>query len=163
MPSILFVCTGNIFRSMIAEHALRAALGERLEYQASSAGIEALPQAMLNCVRQRLIGKGIDPGGHVQRKLTAELLRAADLPVAMGTEHRQFIREKFGQTVLLFNQICYGKDESVYDIGQIILDWRENPDGVKKQAIATVDYLWDATPSFVQNMEKFFNARPGLA
>ena len=28
MSSILFICTGNIFRSMVAEHALKAYLGE---------------------------------------------------------------------------------------------------------------------------------------
>ena len=30
MPSILFVCTGNIFRSMTAEYALKARLDSRL-------------------------------------------------------------------------------------------------------------------------------------
>jgi len=33
VPSILFVCTGNIFRSMVAEYALRAQLGETCHYR----------------------------------------------------------------------------------------------------------------------------------
>jgi protein-tyrosine phosphatase len=46
MPSILFVCTGNIFRSMIAEYALKAMLDPRSLIRVSSAGTVALPQAM---------------------------------------------------------------------------------------------------------------------
>jgi protein-tyrosine phosphatase len=46
MPSILFVCTGNIFRSMTAEYALKAMLDPRSPIRVSSAGTVALPQAM---------------------------------------------------------------------------------------------------------------------
>ena len=41
MNHILFVCTGNIFRSMIAEHALRYTAGTTSDYSFSSAGTEA--------------------------------------------------------------------------------------------------------------------------
>jgi protein-tyrosine phosphatase len=46
MPSILFVCTGDIFRSMIGEYALKAILDPRSPIRVSSAGTVALPQAM---------------------------------------------------------------------------------------------------------------------
>ena len=44
MTSILFVCSGNIFRSLVAEYALKAHLGSRARYLIGSAGIEASPQ-----------------------------------------------------------------------------------------------------------------------
>ena len=46
MTSILFVCTGNIFRSMTAEYALRARLSAQSSIRVSSAGIQARPQEM---------------------------------------------------------------------------------------------------------------------
>jgi protein-tyrosine phosphatase len=71
MKSILFVCTGNIFRSMTAEYALKAALGSQPAYLVSSAGTEAMPQEMSSYLRQRLLERDLDPTGHRQRRVTA--------------------------------------------------------------------------------------------
>jgi protein-tyrosine phosphatase len=54
MPSILFVCTGNIFRSLTAEYALKAMLDPRSPIHVSSAGTVALLQAMHPDVRAYL-------------------------------------------------------------------------------------------------------------
>jgi protein-tyrosine-phosphatase len=37
---VLFVCTGNIFRSLTAEYALRAELQRRQQHRRESAGTE---------------------------------------------------------------------------------------------------------------------------
>ena len=42
--SILFVCTGNVFRNVAAEHGLKTLLGQPSLYRIGSAGIEAKPQ-----------------------------------------------------------------------------------------------------------------------
>ncbi len=55
MTSILFVCSGNIFRSLVAEYALKAQLGSRVGYLIGSAGIEALPQEIHPVVLARTI------------------------------------------------------------------------------------------------------------
>src|SRR5262249_3502881 len=96
MPSILFVCTGNIFRSMTAEYALKAALEPQSPLQVSSAGTQAIPQEMHPDVCAYLVRRGIDPSSHQQRKVSAELLRDTDLAIAMSLDHQVFLFESFG-------------------------------------------------------------------
>lgn len=43
---MLFVCTGNIFRSLTAEHALRRALQARTGIHVSSAGTDDYPHVV---------------------------------------------------------------------------------------------------------------------
>ena len=62
MTSILFVCSGNIFRSLVAEYALKAQLGSRVGYLIGSAGIEALPQEIHPVVLAGLREKGAKAG-----------------------------------------------------------------------------------------------------
>ncbi|HZC81691.1 MAG TPA: hypothetical protein VE222_08230, partial [Nitrospiraceae bacterium] len=70
MHSILFVCTGNVFRSVAAEYALKARLVPESPYVVGSAGIAALPQPFPPLIHHHLLEKGIDPSQHVQRRLT---------------------------------------------------------------------------------------------
>jgi protein-tyrosine-phosphatase len=72
MPSILFVCTGNIFRSMTAEYALKAMLDPRSLVRVSSAGTVALSQEMHPDVRAYLMQRGVDPSHHQQRRVSAD-------------------------------------------------------------------------------------------
>ena len=155
MAAVLFVCTGNIFRSMIAEYAMKADPGLNPCYRVSSAGIEALPQDMLPYVRERLCRKGADPSGHRQRKLTAEILDSADLVIAMGLDHRDRIREKFGKNAVLFNQVCHGREEPVLDIHEALPDWQTNEDAVHQFAVSVVDRIWSSIPLLIQNVDRF--------
>lgn len=149
MTSILFVCTGNVFRSLVAEQALRASAGTGGGYLAGSAGIEAKPQPVHPLVRGRLLEKGADPSGHVQRKLTDDLLAGADVVVAMGRDHQEFIRRHFGREVPLFNQICYQRDEPVLDVGEVIPDWERNQEAARAYTLWVIDYIWEAMPAFL--------------
>ncbi len=103
LQSVLFVCTGNIFRSVTAEYALKARLGEGTSCSVSSAGIDAKPQSAHDWVQTRLREKGADLTAHVQRQLTKELIESSDLVIAMGRDHQVFVREQFGRDVPLFN------------------------------------------------------------
>lgn len=152
MKSILFICTGNIFRSMVAEYALKALLGARSVYVVGSAGIEALPNQIHPVIRNRLLEKGVDPSHHAQRKLTRELLEAFQIPVAMGLDHREFIRQQFARDVLLFNQICYQREQSVLDVHEAIPDWQENLEAARHYAVSVVDYIWEAMPAFLARL-----------
>ena len=105
LESVLFVCTGNIFRSMTAEYALKIRLGTNTSCVVSSAGIDAKSQSIHDWVQSRLRAKGADPTTHVPRQLTKELVEAADLIVAMGRDHQVFVREQFGRDVPLFNHL----------------------------------------------------------
>jgi protein-tyrosine phosphatase len=158
MKTVLFVCTGNIFRSMTAEYAFRAQ-NKDASVQSASAGIEANQQVMYPPVKKRVIELGIDPSAHVQRKLTQEMLDGVDLPVAMGVDHQDFIREQFGCEVPLFNRVALGKDEPIKDIWEIVPNWDTDESGREKYALYVVDTIWNTMPKFMANMNGFMKNR----
>jgi len=92
---VLFVCTGNTCRSPMAEALLRARMPEawRDRIEVSSAGTIALDgQPASGTAIDVMADIGIDLSGHRARRLTEELVREADLIVAMAEEHAQAIR-----------------------------------------------------------------------
>lgn len=146
MTSILFVCTGNIFRSLAAEYALKTYVGAQAGYVIGSAGIEAAPQEIHPEVLAHLVEKGVDPSRHVQRKLTRDLIETASVVVAMGRNHQAWIRQEFGREVPLFNRLCYGIDEPILDIHEAIPDWRDEPESSRDYLRSVIDHIWDAVP-----------------
>jgi protein-tyrosine-phosphatase len=152
MKTILFVCTGNIFRSMVAEYALKAFLMADSDYAAASAGIEAFPQPMPSLIQEGLRKKGIDPAKHVQRKLTQEILDGAHLPVAMGLDHRDFIRRQFNRDVRLFNEICFLECAPVLDIHEAVPDWETNLVLARAHVLSVIDHIWGAMPMFLEKV-----------
>ncbi|MEV0202177.1 hypothetical protein [Nonomuraea sp. NPDC050691] len=84
---ILFVCTGNICRSPLAERLARAALGTG--FVVESAGTRAASgMRMPEQARRALLRLGGDPSGFVSRPLTAGLVAGADLVLAATVAHR---------------------------------------------------------------------------
>lgn len=159
MKSILFVCTGNIFRSMTAEYAFKAVVGSEPPYQVSSAGTVAQPQAVLPVIEAHLRRKDVDISEHRQRKLTEKILGEADLVVAMGWDHKDFIANQFNREAVLFNQVCYGRAEPVLDVGEVVSDWKNDRKARNVYAISVVDHIYEAMPSFLENVDRFLNGR----
>lgn len=153
ITSILFVCTGNIFRSVAAEYALKAALGPGGPYRVGSAGIVAATQPMPSLIAARLREKGADPSRHVQRRLDETLVDSTDVLVAMGLDHREFIRQRLGREALLFNQVCHGAEESVLDIHEAVPDWARNPEAAMAYAARAIDHIWESAPLCVRYLE----------
>ncbi len=149
MPSILFICTGNVFRSVVAEYALKALVGAAGGYVVGSAGTEAQPHPVHPLIRERLRALGADPVGHAPRRLTRELLDAADLAVVMGHDHREFVRRHFGRDAPLFNQVCYQREEPVLDVHEAIPHWQSDLAASQAYALSVVDYIWSAMPDFL--------------
>nr|WP_055507612.1 low molecular weight phosphatase family protein [Nonomuraea pusilla] len=84
---ILFVCTGNICRSPIAERLARAALGP--PFVVTSAGTQARPGLEMARGAQDVLRRlGLDADGFVSKPLTPELLAEADLVLTAAREHR---------------------------------------------------------------------------
>jgi protein-tyrosine phosphatase len=155
MKSVLFICTGNVFRSVTAEYALRTKMGPDLRLIVGSAGIEARPQQLHPMIIEYLRAKGADPSAHVQRKLTRELLESVDLAVAMGFDHRDFIRERFGRDVPLFNQVCFEREEPVLDVHEAIQDWQSKMDEARAYVQSVVDHIWNSTPALLARLPSY--------
>jgi len=152
MKSVLFVCTGNVFRSVTAEYALKARLGPELRLIVGSAGIVAKPQSLHPMISDYLRAKGADPSAHVPRKLTRELLEQVDLAVAMSLDHRDFIKQQFGRDVPLFNQVCFEREEPVLDLHEVIPDWASDMHAARAYVQSVVDHIWEAAPSLLARL-----------
>jgi protein-tyrosine-phosphatase len=91
---ILFVCTGNTCRSPLAEAIARKVSIERglTDVDAMSAGTSAHDGAPASD-GSLLVGieRGLDLGGHQAQTLTRDLVRDADLILAMGPHHLERI------------------------------------------------------------------------
>jgi protein-tyrosine phosphatase len=152
LQSVLFVCTGNIFRSVTAEYALKARLGAGTSCVVSSAGIDAKPQSVHDWVQIRLREKGADPTTHVPRQLTRELVEAADLVIAMGRNHQVFVREQFGRDVPLFNQACLGHDHPILDLHEVMPDWETDPERARAYVWSVIDVIWATAPALLPRL-----------
>ena len=130
MYSVLFVCTGNQYRSPIAAEAFREQLihdGRAAQWRVSSAGTWTSPgrHALSDAVElARSFGINID--GHITRMLDAKMLEDADLVLVMEEGHKESIQVEFPfarKKVHLLSQVMEGL---TYDI----------PDPVKLQGEA---------------------------
>ena len=98
MKSVLFVCTGNICRSPIAEGLLRRLLGNRKDIEVASAGVHAVrgqPPSLYAV--QVCEEEGVDISGLRSQPLTAALVDRATHIFAMTGAHLETIEMLFPQ------------------------------------------------------------------
>jgi protein-tyrosine phosphatase len=152
LQSVLFVCTGNIFRSVTAEYALKASLGLGTSCSVNSAGINAKPQPVHDWVQTRLWEKGADLTRHVQRQLTKEMVEAADLIVAMGRDHQVFVREQFGCDIPLYNEVCLGQNQPILDLHEVMPDWETDPERARAYVWSVIDVIWTTAPALLPRL-----------
>ena len=141
MKRVLFVCTGNIFRSLTAELGLRHALRGRAGIHVSSAGTVDFPHVVAPNVRDYLRSKGFDVSRHQRRTLTQAILLESHLVIAMSVNHRADIRSRFGRAAPLFLEACGEPGEALPDIEEAVLDWQTNPAAVDAHMRATIDRI----------------------
>lgn len=88
MKTFLFICTGNICRSPMAEALFRHATQGRTDYRAISAGLGAVdgqPPSTYSVHAMKEIG--VDISKQRSRMLTAEMVRQADYILGMTHSH----------------------------------------------------------------------------
>ncbi|NGZ11829.1 MAG: hypothetical protein CV088_21085 [Nitrospira sp. LK70] len=162
VQSILFVCTGNVFRSMAAEYSVRARICLQPSYRVESAGIKAKPQPIHPIISNRLIEKGADPSPHIPRMLTRALIDRADLVIAMGRDHREFIEKQFGLKVPLFNEVSLGEDRPILDLHEALPDWERDIDEARAYVESVIDHIWESVPALLARLPQFQRSRHSM-
>ncbi len=119
--TILFVCTGNSCRSVMAEALLKKMLAGRTDIEVISAGTNASvgmpPTAETKDV---LLKEGIDVSSHSAQKVSEAMLKRADFILVMEKLHEEYILSKLptvkNRLYLLkeFAKIS-GNDLNIYD------------------------------------------------
>ena len=124
MPSVLFVCTANRFRSPLAEVMFRSALqdsGRDASWVVDSAGTwtsSGLP--VLPTVAVIAHQYGLDLTRHRSKEVTEKILSARDLIIVMETGHKEALLHEFsgqGEFIHLLSQVIDGR---TYDIPDAI-------------------------------------------
>jgi protein-tyrosine phosphatase len=153
LKSVLFICSGNIFRSLSAENTLRLSLGDSRSMLVGSAGTIAEPKEVPPLVHRILAELGADVGNHVPRRLTAEMLTNASHPVAIGIDHQDFVKDQFGVSIPFFNELAYGEMSSVPDLWEVYPDWRERPAHmIEIYTRSTINHIFECIPRILMKL-----------
>ncbi len=136
MKTILFICTGNVCRSPMAEALFRHAVRGRGEFRVFSAGIGAMdgqPPTPHSVRAMRELG--VDISGQRSRMLTASLVRQADFIFGMTHGHvdtvalmypqmaeKTFLLREFDETLELYEKDISDPIGSSY---QVYVDCRD--------------------------------------
>lgn len=137
-PMILFICSGNVCRSPMAEYLLRARLrGPLARWRVGSAGVAAMdgwpasPEAVA-----ALAERGIDLTPHRSRFLSPELVDDAAMIVVMTRGHDESVRQRFpeaaGRVFLLRGFDGGAREEDLADpIGLPLDGYRQARDQIE--------------------------------
>jgi diadenosine tetraphosphate (Ap4A) HIT family hydrolase/protein-tyrosine-phosphatase len=148
--SILFVCTGNTFRSVAAEQGFKKYLSDNAisDWTVGSAGIFAEPAIVDPKTTEALRALGVTDFVHNQRRLSKELLAAYDIVVGMAENHIEFMRSQFNYKYgLLFNELAANENTSVWDIENEVGDYLTNRPAVEGKIERTVHEIVEKIPA----------------
>ncbi len=94
--NVLFICTGNVCRSPMAEAMFAQLVSDREEFAVKSAGISAMAGLPASeHTAQILENRGIDSGSFRSQPLTKDLVRWATHIFSMTSGHRQAVASLF--------------------------------------------------------------------
>ena len=123
MPSILFVCTANRFRSPLGAALFEQALqrhGVQGAWVVSSAGTWAIPgQPVLPLVFEVAQRYNLNLAGHHTTRVRESLLSEFDLILVMQASHKEALQSEFpstSQRIYLLSEVV---DHRTYDIPDV--------------------------------------------
>lgn len=153
---ILFVCTGNVFRSISAEYCLRKYLLDNniKGYVVDSAGTIAKKELIEFKTRAVLKELCIKKVVNHQKRLTKKMLENNDIIIAMAKVHVDFIKSKFNfKNIFLFNELALDKKTSIWDINDKKIPVN-NKRAIEQYIEKTIKEIHQNTPKLFKNIEK---------
>ena len=142
---LLFICTGNICRSPMAEHLARAYASERGQaLEARSASAMGLTDHPAHPTAVKVMAEiGIDLSEHRSQPLTPELARWADWILVMELQHSRVVRDLAPERedrILLLASFC-GQLEIQDPLGGWKGRFRKSRDELRRCVEAFLDRL----------------------
>jgi protein-tyrosine phosphatase len=127
---VLFVCTGNICRSAIAEQVFRALYGsETISFASAGTGAlvgAGMPEQAAAISRQL----GGEPENHAGQQLSRQFLEAADLVIALTRDHRgEIVR-----TLPRANRYTF----TLRELARVLESYESDPDAKKIETVGVV-------------------------
>jgi glycine hydroxymethyltransferase len=146
MRKILFICTGNVCRSPMADGLLKHMLRGRNDIQIASAGLGALDGLKATDAAIEVMAElGIDISSHVSQALNADLVRQADFIFTMTRQQQDAIQTLYpaaAEKTFLVREF----EESRVSENKDIADPIGQPTEVYRR---TRDQIRDALPSLI--------------
>ena len=143
MPNILFVCSANRFRSVLAAECFKSLLENQLKadgWVVGSAGIWVKEgEAPSKEALQWAANKHLNIESVRSREITTTLVNEADLIIVMADGQREAITLEFPQAknkIALFSDITIGQ---TYDIPDPVMASGEDPQQIAEEIFSLVD------------------------
>jgi protein-tyrosine-phosphatase len=161
---VLFVCSGNINRSVMAEGILKAMLA-RTRYKeiihVRSAGTLFLPRTPAHEFTLKVCAENnIDVRKHLSQHLNQHLVEQADVIIALAMDHKYYIEKKYpdyADKVVLLKQWHHRKKiplPSVADpMGYPLEAYREAFKEIRKEIKRIMPYLLREVKEFMEYHE----------
>lgn len=128
MPSVLFVCTANRFRSPIAAALFRKALKTHEvqgTWSVASAGTWAVPgQLVLSSALEVAQDYGLDLSPHRSGRVDEKLLENHDLILVMQASHKEALQGEFPSLKEKIYLLSEAVEERSYDIPDIFTSFQ---------------------------------------
>lgn len=152
---LLFVCTGNIFRSMSAEYLAKKYIKDnKIKWiQISSAWTSANPEYPFDYTLERLKQYWCNASKHKQTKVSQDVLQDKDWVICMAKHHQEVIKS-FGYEWVLFNLVAYDHNKDVMDEAEYAIKYWSFGD-LSKYVNKIVDYIHNAIPKLIEWLNKF--------
>jgi protein-tyrosine-phosphatase len=117
----------------------------------ASAGTEDFPHVVKPFVRHYLLRQGLDVSNHCRRTLTPLILNEANFAVAMSTEHRCTLAERFNRPdIPLFTEACGFPSEPLPDIEEAVIGHKTNTAAVEAHIRRIIDRIIELTPQLAK-------------
>ena len=143
MPNILFVCSANRFRSVLAAERFRHLLQERVSsdnWVVGSAGIWAKNGvAPIKEAIQLAQSEQLNIGDVRSREINAQLVTDADLILVMAENQKEAITVEFPQArkkTVLLSEAAIGQ---IFDVPDPVVSIGEYPEDIGKEIFSLVD------------------------